>query len=98
MASLTRRAFLRTCWVPAALWALTLLYIRPYDGWGAWAAAPLLLPSLVLSAVWGLVGLALVLVAASRDRRLDLPMVAGTLLSGSAAIYYTLSYLIRSAR
>lgn len=88
---------LRTCWVPAALWALTLLYIRPYDGWGAWAAAPLLLPSFILSAVWGIVGLGLIIAAASRDRRLDPPLVAATLLSGSVVIYYTVSYLIRSA-
>jgi hypothetical protein len=55
----TRRAFLRSCWVPPALWAATVLYLRPYDGWGAWAAAPLLLPSLIMSAVWGVFGVIL---------------------------------------
>lgn len=32
-ADATRRAFLRNSWVPPALWAATLLYLRPYDGW-----------------------------------------------------------------
>jgi hypothetical protein len=88
---------MRSWWVPPALWAATLLYLRPYDGWGAWAAAPLLLPSLVMSAVWGILGVTLLGKAAIRDRRPDVPVLVATLLSGAAALYYTLRYILRSA-
>lgn len=94
-ADATRRVFIRTSWVPPALWAATLVYLRPYDGWGAWAAAPLLLPSLVLSMVWGSVGVVLLTKAAVRDRRPDLALLAATLVSGAAALYYTLRHLLR---
>ncbi|MEX2126078.1 MAG: beta-galactosidase [Woeseia sp.] len=56
---MTRSVFLRFCWVPAAVWAATWLYLRSYDGWGAWASAPLLLPSLLLSGLWVIIGLIL---------------------------------------
>jgi len=44
------------CWVPLILLGLTELYVRGFDGWGAWAAAPLLLVPAVISLVivtWG---------------------------------------------
>jgi hypothetical protein len=57
----------------------------------------LLLPSLLLSVLWGTLGLALLGQAALRDRRLDFPVLAATLVSGAPALYYTLRYLLRSA-
>jgi Ni/Fe-hydrogenase subunit HybB-like protein len=90
-----RRVFIRSSWVPPALWVATLIYLRGYDGWGAWAAAPLLLPAFVLSAVWGGLGALLVGQAAVQNRRADLPVLAATVLSGGAALYYTLRALLR---
>jgi hypothetical protein len=41
------------CWLPLASLLAVEVYVRGFDGWGAWAAAPLLL-------VPGLISLALV--------------------------------------
>lgn len=92
----TRRVFIRASWVPLALWVGTLLYLRRLEGWGAWAAAPLLLPSFALSLWWGCLGVVLLGRAVLRDRRADFPVLAATLVSGAAALYYILRYLVRS--
>ena len=55
------------CWLPAAAWVWARLEVDRYDGWGAWAAAPLLLGPVALSALF--VGLGLILVSRSRDVR-----------------------------
>ncbi len=44
-APLLRRVF----WLPAACLVAVELYARGFDGWGAWATAPLFLPPLILS-------------------------------------------------
>ena len=79
-----RSVFLRTCWIPAGLWIVTLFSLRRYDGWGAWAAAPLLLPALGLSIVgvmWG----AWLLVTAGRAGRFD--TVVGLARSRAASLW-----------
>lgn len=83
--------------MPAALWVATLLYIRPYDGWGAWAAAPLLLPSILLSVVWGTLGVALLGRAVMRRHPVDTVVLAATVVGGGPAFYYTVRYLLRLA-
>jgi hypothetical protein len=45
------------CWVPLASMLVIELYIRGYDGWGAWAAAPLLLVPAILSLPIAILGL-----------------------------------------
>ena len=50
------RIFISISWIPLALFVATWVYIRQYDGWGAWAAAPLIIPSLALSLGFGLYG------------------------------------------
>lgn len=82
--------------MPAALWVATLLYIRPYDGWGAWAAAPLLLPSILLSAGWGAVGLTLLGQAAVRRQPVDVRVLGAALVSAGPALYYTARHLLRA--
>lgn len=43
------------CWLPLLLLVGLELYVRRFDGWGAWAAAPLLLlPGILSLAVTGL--------------------------------------------
>ena len=38
------------CWIPAAAWVYARAVVDRYDGWGAWAAAPLLLVPVAISA------------------------------------------------
>jgi hypothetical protein len=84
----TRHVFLYSAWVPPALWVATLLYVRRFEGWGAWAAAPLLLPSFALSLVWACAGLLLLVRTGVQNRRPDYAVLAATLVSGAAALYY----------
>lgn len=91
-----RRFFLYSAWAPPALWAATLLYLRRFEGWGAWAAAPLILPSFAASVVWGILGVVLLGRAVARERRADLPVLSATLVSGAAAFYYLLRALLLS--
>ena len=45
------------CWMPLILLGVTEVYVRRYDGWGAWAAAPILLAPGIISlaiVIWGL--------------------------------------------
>ena len=92
--SAARRAFLRLCWLPAATWLVSWLYIRRYDGWGAWAAAPVLLPALVLSITMGIAGLSLLLAGLRQTGRLDGALLLATLLAASVVILLWLRYLL----
>jgi hypothetical protein len=83
-----RRAFLWLCWAPAAVWLATLWSIRSYEGWGAWAAAPLLIPSLAMSVLWGAAGLAMVVATLVRSRRLDAPVLWAALAGSVVVLYY----------
>jgi hypothetical protein len=60
------RLFRWLSWIPVAVFAGTWVYLGRYDGWGAWAAAPLLLLPIGLSAVMAAVGLSLCLGALKR--------------------------------
>jgi hypothetical protein len=91
----TRRILIRASWVPVALWIATLVYISPYDGWGAWAAAPLLVPSVALSAGWAAAGTAMLTDHRWRHRALDTPVLLATVLGGFVLGYYVVFNLTR---
>ena len=45
------------CWMPLILLCVTEFYVREFDGWGAWAAAPILLVPGIISlaiVIWGI--------------------------------------------
>ncbi|MBT8488051.1 MAG: hypothetical protein KJO65_04385, partial [Gemmatimonadetes bacterium] len=68
-------------------WYLTSVYLRQYDGWGAWAAAPLLLPAVFLSLGLGLAGGIGVAVDYRRTKKLDLPLAGASLVAASVLLY-----------
>lgn len=61
------RVFRLLCWTPVASWIYARAVVEQYDGWGAWAAAPLLLVPVALSAL--LVGVGLLLISRSGQGR-----------------------------
>ena len=82
------RIYLRVAVLPALLWAAALWYLTRLEGWGAWgAAAPVLIPVLALSAVLGLVGVALVW-RAWRHGEPVRALVLATATASVVAMYY----------
>jgi len=45
------------CWLPTISLVAVEFYVRNFEGWGAWATAPLFLLPLVLSAVIAFAGI-----------------------------------------
>lgn len=52
-------------WIPVATFIAAQLYVDRFDGWGAWAAAPILLAPVAISA--GYVGAGVLVVRRERD-------------------------------
>ena len=91
--SRSRRIFLWTASLPLVLHLLAMWYVGRFDGWGAWAAAPMLLPAIILSAGMFVSGIALW----HRRRRNghDPLLLAATFLAGSVALFYFIRALSR---
>ena len=73
--------------MPLILFFLTLVYVRGFDGWGAWAAAPILLIPVFVSIALGFVGIILI-VHAAQHGRVTPSLVVATLLSGCLGIWF----------
>ncbi|MDX1396239.1 MAG: hypothetical protein R3195_17800 [Gemmatimonadota bacterium] len=58
--------FVLLAFVPAITFVVLLIYVRGYDGWGAWAAAPLLLVPPVVSLPIAWIGVRRVLAERTR--------------------------------
>jgi len=44
-------------WIPLTVWVAANVYVSQFEGWGAWAAAPILIFPLALSLIFGAYGL-----------------------------------------
>lgn len=78
---------------PLLLFVLFLRYMGRLEGWGAWAAAPLVLPVIGLSALAGLYGIYLAVRAPTVRWRTIL--TASSILAGSVAIWVAVGGLAR---
>jgi len=83
----TRQLYLVTSWIPLASLIALLQYLKQFDGWGSWGAAPLFLPVIGLSAFMGLVGIVLYF-RRWRMGHNDVSLLVATVLAGSVAMYY----------
>jgi len=93
--SRARSLIIGSSWGPLALWLLAGYVTRDYDGWGAWAAAPMFLPAVLLSIGLGCAGVVVVLSDAYARRRPDWALIAATLLAGSVILYLVGANLAR---
>jgi hypothetical protein len=73
----------------------TWIYIGRYEGWGAWAAGPLLLIPIGLSAAMAVVGLVLCYGALKRDG-IDLGTTLATLLAALPVIWFAVRVILTS--
>ncbi len=88
------RFFELLAWLPAAVLVGLKIYVAQFEGWGAWAAAPLFLIPLALSLVIGLVGVVLY-VRKPAEKRKELSSIGLMLLPWGPIIYFVVAYYWR---
>ena len=73
-------------WLPLVLFLLVLIYVKQFDGWGAWAAGGILIYPLMLSVLMGSLGIIMIVVSA-RKNSVATRLIVATLLSGCIALW-----------
>jgi ABC-type spermidine/putrescine transport system permease subunit II len=79
--------------MPPLVLIATFIYISQFDGWGAWAAAPMLLIPIIFSAVIGSYGL-LLLYSRNRLGEPLFKLTLNTLLAGSPVLWFLIGAAI----
>ena len=82
------------CWIPLLLWIVLDVYVSRFEGWGQWAAAPILLIPLFASAAFSIFGLAGVLSNYHRQRSVAKSEVFATFVSGIPLIIVGIGNLL----
>lgn len=88
-----RRLYVAISPAPLLLFVLFLRYMGRLEGWGAWAAGPLILPVIGLSALVGLYGIHLAVRAP--DVRWRTILTAAAVLAGSVAVWVSVEAVVR---
>jgi hypothetical protein len=89
---MTPRVFCAIAWLPLALLLGVQFYARQFDGWGRWAAAPLFLLPVMLSAVLVMFGIAICRREAAAGRALAATATA-TLAAAIPALWFVVRVL-----
>ena len=75
-------SFIRiTCWIPIVLWLVLNAYVTQFDGWGRWAAAPILLIPIFASVAFSLFGAANLFAHYSKKRAVAKSDILATIIS-----------------
>ncbi|MDJ0817765.1 MAG: hypothetical protein QNJ58_16255 [Desulfobacterales bacterium] len=89
-------SFIRiTCWIPIVLWLVLNAYVTQFDGWGRWAAAPVLLIPLFASAAFSLFGAASVLSHYSKKGAIVKSDILATIISMLPIIIVFINNLVK---
>lgn len=83
-----------SAWLPVAVLVALKIYVSQFEGWGAWAAAPLFLIPLALSLIIGLVGVAIFARRRAAERR-DLRAITMLILPWLPILYFVAAYYWR---
>ena len=86
------RWFYVIAWLPLALLLGVQFYARQFDGWGRWAAAPLFLLPVILSAVCVVIGVAMCRREAAAGRALA-AIATATLVAAIPALWFVVRVL-----
>lgn len=87
------RLYIAAAPAPLILLLLFLRYTGHLQGWGAWAAAPMIIPVIVLSGLMGVYGINRA--ARGSNRRHRVFLAGAAMLSGAVAIWFAVEALIR---
>lgn len=87
-----RRLYVLFSPTPLLLFAHLLPYIGRLEGWGAWAAGPMILPVAVYSAVYGVYGIWSA--ARAETVRWRTLLAVSAVLAGSVAIWFAVQGLV----
>ncbi len=88
-----RSTYFYICWLPLGLYVLIDVYIATSTGWGQWAISVVVLPPMLLSAAFMLVGLVMVREAVNQNEP-AVPLLAATLVAGSVFIWFVCRTLL----
>ncbi len=80
--------------LPLLLFAALLGYTAELEGWGAWASGPMFAPVFGLSAVQGLIGVTIAVLAESLRWRTV--VTAASVLAGSPAVWLPVQALVQA--
>ncbi len=80
-------------WMPLVLFFLGSIYIKKFEGWGAWAASPILAIPVVFSIALGLIGIVMIFHAVQKHS-LTSSLVLATLLSGCLGLWFLAKAII----
>ena len=82
-----KKFYFWTCPIPQlSFWALWF-YVGTFEGWGQWAAGPMLLPPLFLSLVMLITGAGFVIHSRKRNKSV-VGLTIATLVAGSLALWF----------
>ncbi len=83
------------CWIPLLPWIGLDAYVSRFEGWGQWAAAPILLIPLFASAAFSILGLAGVLSNYHSQRSVAKSDIFATFVSGIPLIIACIANLMK---
>ena len=88
------RSFWLIAWLPLAVLIATEIYVAQFEGWGQWAAGPMFLLPLGMSAILVFAGLFQCLDARRAGQSYVSP-AAATLLAGAPVLWFLVRALLR---
>ena len=83
---LAKKIFIWSCPLPLLIFLALSFYLRRYDGWGAWAAAPMLLPPVFLSFFMLIAGAGLAVHSRKSDES-GVALIVASLVAGSLFLF-----------
>ena len=90
---MTQKIFIWTSPLPLLMFWLVGIYVDQYEGWGQWAAAPVLLIPILFSLLMGILGVVLI-VQARKQKTPVANLWFSTMMGASLFLYFVAKAII----
>jgi hypothetical protein len=87
-----KKIYLYTSWLPLAMFISAYFHLGILDGWGQWAGGKVVIPALILSLIYTLVGLLIVFIQFNKVA-VSKTLLFSILLSGSVILWFIARYV-----